>query len=341
MKDVFLYGVNSVVPLLLLIMLGYTLRAKKLLSKNFFDECYWFCFHLTIPCMCFNNVYKIQAFDQINWYPILYGFCMIFLFFLLGILVAQRFYPDNAQRGVVVQCFYRSNFGTMGVALAQMLGNGESSEVAALMAAGAALSFNILAVISMTLYQKEGGKKRSIKGMFLNIMKNPLVVGVTAGVVVLAVRSLIPRNVTGELVFSLQNQIGFAFSVVQNLAKISTPLILICLGGQCVLTGDALISGKTAFCVMWRNFFAPAIGIGIAAWLCRVVPQMSFNSADYAALIALFGTPMSVSAPIMVKEMNGDHVLAGQLVISTCAVSMISIFLIVITCNLFGLVGSA
>lgn len=109
----------------------------------------------------------------------------------------------------------------------------------------------------MTLYQEEGGKKRSIKGMFLNIMKNPLVVGVTAGVVVLAVRSLIPRNVTGELVFSLQNQIGFAFSVVQNLAKISTPLILICLGGQCVLTGDALISGKTAFCVMWRNFFAP------------------------------------------------------------------------------------
>ena len=106
-------------------------------------------------------------------------------------------------------------------------------------------------------------------------MKNPLVVGVTAGVVVLAVRSLIPRNVTGELVFSLQNQIGFAFSVVQNLAKISTPLILICLGGQCVLTGDALISGKTAFCVMWRNFFAPAIGIGIAAWLCRVVPQGS------------------------------------------------------------------
>ncbi|MBQ1935106.1 MAG: AEC family transporter, partial [Clostridia bacterium] len=53
----------------------------------------------------------------------------------------------------------------------------------------------------------------------------------------------------------------------------------------------------------------------------------TFSGAHFATLVALFGTPVAVSSVTMAQEMNGDTVLAGQLVVWTTVVSMFTIFL--------------
>jgi hypothetical protein len=57
--------------------------------------------------------------------------------------------------------------------------------------------------------------------------------------------------------------------------------------------------------------------------------QITGMKDAYAALIALFGTPLAVSSAIMVHEMGGDEKLAGQLVIWSSIFSIITLFTII------------
>lgn len=52
----------------------------------------------------------------------------------------------------------------------------------------------------------------------------------------------------------------------------------------------------------------------------------SFHGAPFAALIALFASPVAVSSAVMASEMGGDGELAGQLVVWTTILSAVTIF---------------
>jgi predicted permease len=59
------------------------------------------------------------------------------------------------------------------------------------------------------------------------------------------------------------------------------------------------------------------------------------GTAQFPALVALFGSPVSVSSAIMASEMHNDEQLATQLVVWTTAASGLTVFLI--SCGLMAM----
>ena len=98
MFDVLLTTVNAVVPIILLILLGYVLRRINFLNENFVKIGNKFVFKICLPCMLFINIYdKMDSFADIRWDVVLYAVVVICVIFALG-LVPPSSVPKKRER---------------------------------------------------------------------------------------------------------------------------------------------------------------------------------------------------------------------------------------------------
>ena len=65
--QIFMTALNAVVPIILLIALGYLLRQKGFLTDGFLQVGNKLVFKLMLPCMLFVNVYSIPSLADIRW----------------------------------------------------------------------------------------------------------------------------------------------------------------------------------------------------------------------------------------------------------------------------------
>ena len=94
------------------------------------------------------------------------------------------------------------------------------------------------------------------------------------------------------------------------------------LGAQFEFSHVASLRRQIAFGTLMRTVIVPVLGIGVACLIGR------FEGAHFAAFVAVFATPVSVSSVPMAQEMGGDATLAGQLVVWTTLLSAVSVFVI-------------
>lgn len=355
--DTLLFAINAILPIILLIVLGYILKRIKFLSEDFFRKGNKFVFRVCLPCLLFINVYNIESFSSINWSVVLYSEIAIIAFFLIGLIVVKFGIKDDARKGVVLQCVFRSNFAIIGLPLAASLGGEAGKGIAAVLSAFSIPTFNILAVIALSIFKKAENGKISIKDTLLKIIKNPLIIGVVSGLIVLGIRSFIPTEsittitnvidesgniittsvITKELKFSLKNDLVFLYKSIDNISKIASPLALIILGGLFDFKAvkgmiKEIIIGTSA-----RVLLVPLVVISLAAILSKYTNILNFDNSVYPALFALFGSPVAVSSAIMAAEMENDGELAGQLVVWTSLCSILTVFLFVIVMKHIGL----
>lgn len=333
--ETLLFAINAIMPIILLILLGYLLKTKNFLDEQWFKKGNKMIFRVCLPAMLFINVYNIESFSEINWTAVLYSEIVIVFLFLLGIPLVKWLIPDDQQKGVVVQCIFRSNFGIIGLPLAAALGSSESLGIAAVLSAFSIPTFNIFATIAMTMFLKDKSGKVDVKGMVKKIVTNPLNIGVATGLVVLAIRSFIPLNANGQLVFSLKDSLPLVYKTVNNVSQICSPLALIILGG---LFEFYAIKGRKKPIIIGtvaRIFFAPLLGVG-AVILLSEFTDFQMDMAAYPALLALFGSPMAVSSAVMAQEMDNDGVLAGQLVVWTSFFSIVTLFVFILALRTLG-----
>ncbi len=336
--DTLLFALNAILPIILLILLGYLLKKKGFLDEDWFKKGNKLIFRVCLPCMLFINVYSISSFTDINWSVVVYSEIAIFTAFFIGLFIVKRTVPDNRQKGVILQCVFRSNFAIIGLPLAESLGGVEGKGIAAVLSAFSIPTFNILAVLALTMFvDGEDGSKADLKDVLSKIAKNPLIIGVVCGLAVLGIRSFIPVSADGSLVFSLSGSLKFIYDAVNNLSKVSSPLALVILGG---LFDFAAVKGMLKEIVIGtaaRVAAVPLIVIGLAVILSKYTGLIDFDAAVYPAMIALFGSPVAVSSAIMAQEMDNDGILAGQLVVWTSIASIATIFFAVFILRAIGL----
>lgn len=333
--NIFLFAFNAISPLILLIVLGYILKKIKFLDEGWFKKGNKLIFKVCLPVLLFMNVYHIESLAEINWTVVLYAEIIIVCTFFLGLLLVKFTIPEDRQKGVILQCVFRSNFAIIGIPLAEALGGAEAMGIASVLSAFSIPTFNILAVIALTMYHKdENGHRASLADTLKKIATNPLIIGVVCGLVVLGIRSFIPVSVDGseELVFSIENNIPWMYNALNNISKISSPLALIILGGQFDFAAVKELKKQIVIGTLARVLIVPMIALGLAIVLSTYTSLIDFSVAVYPALIALFGSPVAVSSAIMAQEMDNDGTLAGQLVVWTSIVSIFTIFFFVVAC---------
>lgn len=317
MLDTFLFACGAVLPIVLLIVLGYLLKRARLLGEPLLSGLNRVCFRVLIPILLFRNIYGGDSITPTDVQAVLFSTVAILAVFAAGWVLVRVAVKQPLQKGVLLQAVFRSNFAIIGLPLATMLFGEAGARTAALLSMVTIPLFNVLAVISLSVFVGDGAKKPSAREVLHNIITNPLILGVLAGVLVLALRALFARL---GWAFRLTDIPGL-YDAIDMAASAATPLALLVLGGQFELSAVRQLARPIAIGTIMRLIVVPVLGLS-AAYL--FFPD--FGGAEYASFVSLFGTPTAVSSAVMASEMGGDGELAGQLVVWTTLGSAFTLF---------------
>ena len=326
---IFATAANAVLPILLLILVGFTLKQIGWISDDFTKIGNKLVFNIFLPAMLFINVYDIDGISSIKWDVVIFVVAVICILFIIGLFMGVFTTKVPERRGVVMQCIYRSNFAIIGMPLAGALGGEEAMAMTAVISAFSIPLYSLFSVIALTMFLKTpDGKSKNFKAVFLDIVKNPLIIAVALGFVVLGLRQL-QLELFGELRFSLKEDLKFLYTSANNLKAIASPLALVVMGGQFTFSAVKGLFKEIAVSTIARLIVAPIIGIGLAVILSKYSNLLSCGVYDFPALVALFGSPMAVSGAVMAIQMHNDEQLATQLVVWTSIFSIFTIFITV------------
>lgn len=323
-----LFTINAILPIILPILVGYFLKRINFFKDDFLIKANKLVFAVFIPILLFSNLYLADL-RLINFKFILFIIISILILFIIGVIVSKAF-SDTKQKGVITQAAFRSNYAIIGIPLATMLGGEISGAYAAIVAAISVPMFNILAVISLTMFSDYQDKSTRLKKTFKKIITNPLIIGVFLGLVCCGINTLIGINNVKSFLSGPNSQthgMKFIYDTISSLAKVSTPLSLIILGGRFEFSAVKRLIPHLTFSVTFKLIITPLIILFVAYLL-------KFRSvSEFAILIALFATPVAVSSVPMASEMGQDDILAGQIVVWTSTISMLTLFIIIFICS--------
>lgn len=313
-----IFSANVVVPIFLLIMLGYLLTRIKLWDGHFLEIANNVCFKVLLPVLLFYNVATANIFEVFNLKLLLYVCGCAILLFGIIFLIVPIFVKDSKKRGVMIQGTFRSNFLLFGVPLSLSIGGESGAILAAVIAAFYVPLINLLSVVS--LYSFSDAPNKSIKKALLGIVKNPLIIGGVSG-----------------LIFSvIRNWIGFELpeiidTTLFNIKSTATPIAFLILGGD-LKFGNMIKNIKfSIFSVLGKTVIIPAIMLVISALL-------GFNKLEMAILIAVFATPNAVSSYAMARNYEADYDLAGEIITLGTLLSIFTMFIFITGVRYFGFI---
>ncbi|MDE7253046.1 MAG: AEC family transporter [Acetatifactor sp.] len=334
--DILIFAINAVMPIIIMIGLGYYLKQKGLFTQEFLKVGNKTVFKLLLPVLLFTNLTRMDSFAELQPGPIVYVTIAVAILFIVGIILSAST-PDPRQKGVLLQCVFRSNFALIGVPLAQLIAGEQGVQAAAVLSAFTIPLFNILAVVALSIYATDTQAVKPaerIRKILRDILRNPLIIGVLAGILVVCIKPFIPLLPHGFTGFISQFQ--FLQTVLDYLAKASTPVALLVLGGQFEFSRVQSLKRQIILGTTGRLLFAPLLGIG-GAVLLHVNHILTFDRGTSAAFVALFATPVAVASAVMAEEMGSDGQLAGQLVVWTTLLSSVVIFISIVLLRGIGL----
>jgi predicted permease len=239
------------------------------------------------------------------------------LVFAASIPAVMAVTRSGEKRGALLQACFRSNYALIGIPLAASLFGQEGVSVATLLSAVSIPLFNVLAVVSLSLFGK-GGQRPRVGRILAEILRNPLIQSIALGILVLCLRGV---TVEAGMAFRL-SELAPLWKVLGYLSDLATPLALLMLGVQFEFSAVKELRREILFGTVIRTVLVPLLGLGVA-FLCF---RDAFGGAKFAALVALFATPVAVSSVPMAQEMGADHTLAGQLVVWTTLSSAVTVF---------------
>lgn len=328
--EILLFTINAILPLILLILLGYFLRKIGLLTKEFLKVGNKLVFRVCLPTLLFCNISGLESIREIPLNAVVFTLAIIVLLVILGYFTTFVT-KDARQKGVMMQCVFRSNFALIGIPLAEMIGGSQGVTIAAILSAFTIPIYNILAVIVLNAFIN-GKKGNSLSKQAKEIAKNPLIIGVFLGLAVFALKQLLSDTGIPEAIGTL----SFINTTLTYVSRTATPLALLVLGGQFEFSSVKGYRKQIIVATLGRTVVAPLLGV-FGAYLLMQSHVTHFEPAAIAAFIALFGTPVAVSSAIMADEMNNDGQLAAQLVVWTSILSIITLFVIIFCSRMIGI----
>lgn len=304
---------NIVLPIFLILSLGYILKKLKILDELTTKNMNSINFKVFLPLLLFYNVYKTDLSVVFNPKLLIFSIISVILVFLLLFIIIPLLEKDNRKRGVIIQGIFRSNFVIFGVPVCEALFGQNATGVASMLIAVVVPLFNFLAVICLEIYR--GGNinfKKIIKG----IITNPLIIASIIGLFFIYFKIKLPTPIE---------------KTINDISKIATPLAFILLGSSFTFSAFSLYIKQLSITILGKLIIVPGIVLYIAALL-------GFRNIELTCLLSVFASPTAVSSYTMAEQMDGDSILAGQIVVLTSIISIITVFLWIFILKQFHLI---
>lgn len=314
----FIYSVDATFPIFLVMVIGYILKQIGMLNDNFVTVANRFNFKVTLPFMLFRDIsgVDIRAVFDIRYVL----FCALVSTACFWIIWGgvKLFLKDQSMRGAFVQASFRSSAAVMGLAFIQNMYG--SSAMGPLMIVSAVPLYNIFSVIVLTFEGAHSGEvdpKQKVKDAFINIAKNPIILGILAGLVV--------------------GLLGIDFPVivdktVNSVAQMATPLALITIGAGFEGRKALAKIRPTIAASMIKLVVQPLIFLPVAAW-------MGFRGEQMIAILIMLASPTTPSCYIMAKNMDNDGVLTASVIVMTTLLAAFTLTGWIFILKTVGLIG--
>ena len=327
--DSLIFALCAVAPIVLMVVIGYALKKLGFMNERFAKEANRLVFRIFMPVMLFVKIYGMQDLSDIDFGFILYALIAILIVFFLSIPASIAIARQKNRRGVLIQAALRSGYSLIGIPLAESLYGEPGAAAATILSAALIPLFNVLSVISLVaIGNDDSSKKPSVMSIVLDIIKNPLIVGIFSAIVCVVIRGVFENVGIG---FRISN-IAPVMTVLQYLANLAIPLALLVLGAQFEFSAVAALKREIIWGTLIRTVIVPAFALGIAYFFFGD----RFSPAHFATFVAAFATPVAVPSVPMVQEMGGDVTLAGQLVVWSTLASAFTVFLFTFLLRLGG-----
>lgn len=304
---------NIVLHIFLILSLGYILKKLKILDELTTKNMNSVNFKVFLPLLLFYNVYKTDLSVVFNPKLLIFSIISVILVFLLLFIIIPLLEKDNRKRGVIIQGIFRSNFVIFGVPVCEALFGQNATGVASMLIAVVVPLFNFLAVICLEIYR--GGNinfKKIIKG----IITNPLIIASIIGLFFIYFKIKLPTPIE---------------KTINDISKIATPLAFILLGSSFTFSAFSVYIKQLSITILGKLIIVPGIVLYIAALL-------GFRNVELTCLLSVFASPTAVSSYTMAEQMDGDSILAGQIVVLTSIISIITVFLWIFILKQFHLI---
>lgn len=296
------------------VSLGLLLRGLGLLSERWIAGISRLAFNAGLPVMLFAAAVQVDYRQLGQALYVAVGATATLLVFALSWLCCRwRGWPW-AWQGIYVQAAFRSNLAIVGVALCIAAYGERGAVLAALPIALLTLLYNVLAVwvLDTTL-----GSKTSLGTIALGIGRNPLIIGIAAGVMI---------SLSGVPVPAVSGDIGALLS------RFFLPLMLVCIGGSLRIGKLRSASPIVWEATAWRLVLAPALGVGLAL-------LAGVRGDTLGVLFLLLSAPVATASFVMVVAARGDGELAANLVVLTTLCSLVTVTLGFFLLVLLGVAG--
>lgn len=314
----FIYSVDATFPIFLVMVIGYILKQIGMLNDNFVTVANRFNFKVTLPFMLFRDIsgVDIRAVFDIRYVL----FCALVSTACFWIIWGgvKLFLKDQSMRGAFVQASFRSSAAVMGLAFIQNMYG--SSAMGPLMIVSAVPLYNIFSVIVLTFEGAHSGEvdpKQKVKDACINIAKNPIILGILAGLVV--------------------GLLGIDFPVivdktVNSVAQMATPLALITIGAGFEGRKALAKIRPTIAASMIKLVIQPLIFLPVAAW-------MGFRGEQMITILIMLASPTTPSCYIMAKNMDNDGVLTASVIVMTTLLAAFTLTGWIFILKTVGLIG--
>lgn len=292
----FIFSLNVTLPIFLVMVIGWALKQKGMLSEDFVTVANRFNFKVTLPFMLFRDISSVDIKEVFDLKFVL--FCAIASSICFWSIwgCTKLFLKDKTMRGAFVQASFRSSAAVMGLAFISNIYG--TSAMGPLMIIGAVPLYNIYSVLVLTFEAEEDENGRDmgkLKAACINILKNPIIIAIVLGLVVALADIHFPTIVN---------------KTVNLVAQMATPLALIGLG--------AGFEGRKALAKMKPTLWASAVKLIIQPLIfVPVAAYMGFTGEKMIAILIMLAAPATPSCYIMAKNMKNDGVLTASIVVTT------------------------
>jgi hypothetical protein len=298
-----IFSLTLVAPVFLIVALGYFLKRIGVINENFVSVSSKIVFTISLPALIFLEITSIHLEEILNIGQIAFVYAGTLITFGIVWFIAGFFTKDGKDKASFIQGSFRGNFAIVGLAIIVNYYGIDNLGKASLVLAFTIPLYNILSVIALTVPLKE--KEHKYSNTFFEILKNPLIIAVFAA---------IPFSYFGIIIP------GFLKTSIGYLSALALPLALVGIGGFLSFSDITKESSLTIISTILKLLVFPAI-MTLAAYL------LDFRGIDLGIIFILFACPTAIASFIMAEAMGANSRLAGNILLLTTLVSVITITL--------------
>lgn len=302
--DNLLFSLNATMPLFFVMVVGWFLKNRNFISDEFVRVSNKLNFNVTLPCFLFLDMKDCNIRQNFNGKYVLYCFLATLTCILLTWIYGRFFIKDKSIIGEFVQGSYRGSAAVLGIALiANVAGDVGMGPI---MIVGAVPLYNVFAVIILAI-ENRNDADRNLKKLITQAVKgvctNPIIISLFAGLLFSYIEKDLP---------------GVVNDTIGCIAKLTTPLALICIGASFKGTAAIKMLGPTLTATLIKLVIQPLIFLPVAA-------NLGFGVAEMAAVLVMLGAPTTPSCYIMAKNMGHEGTLTASIVALTTLLSAFTV----------------